>query len=649
VLSDDGTEVPASARDAVLARAARLSEAARTTLDLASLDSWRVEPDLVARAGDLDPATFDELVAVGLLRAEGPTLRFRHELARRAIESEVPPHRRGAGHEALLQALVDVDCDDNARLAYHAEAAGEPDLVRRFAPVAARRAAELGAHREAVAQYERALRHPPLDERELAELFDGYAEALAIVDRWPAAAGARERAIVLWHRLGDVRREGYDHRKLATVYWRLCRGAESVQSQQRAITLLEPLGADPELARAYMAHAFDVWRDDPVGGPQMLQRASDIADELGDPSLRSDVLNNVSVGKFALRTEWSPTMDEALRLGLESDDENSIARAYANGYQYFCMQYRFAEGERYWREGVRFSDEHDITTYSSCLRGRRSLALLDLGRWDEAEDVAGRVVGMQASPVNRLTSLVSVGLIRARRGLDGLEALEEAVAAGDGVDEPEWIALARTARAEAHWIAGELDAARADLRVVRVRITPVEYVEDAKLSVWEERLLGGARPASPAPGPWATWLTGDFAATAVHWDRLSCPYDAAMALADSEDETPLRDAISRFEALGAGAVARRIRQRMKDLGHRAAPIGARASTREHPMGLTRREDEVLALVCEGLTNDEIAARLVVSTRTVDHHVSAVLAKLGVGSRGAAAVRARKLGLVPATT
>ena len=78
-------------------------------------------------------------------------------------------------------------------MAYHAEAAGQPDLVRRYAPVAARCAAELGAHREAVAQYERALRFAPDDVRELAELYDGYADTLALVDRWPAAAEARQQ------------------------------------------------------------------------------------------------------------------------------------------------------------------------------------------------------------------------------------------------------------------------------------------------------------------------------------------------------------------------------------------------------------------------------------------------------------------------
>jgi DNA-binding NarL/FixJ family response regulator len=139
------------------------------------------------------------------------------------------------------------------------------------------------------------------------------------------------------------------------------------------------------------------------------------------------------------------------------------------------------------------------------------------------------------------------------------------------------------------------------------------------------------------------------AAAAVHGERRGCEYDTALALYDSDCDDHLRDAISRFESLGADAAARRTRQRMKDLGHRAVPAGARASTRQHPLGLTRREDEVLLLLCEGLTNEEIAERLVLSSRTVDHHVSAVLAKLGVGSRGAAVAQARRRGLVPATT
>ncbi len=650
VLAEPGTEVPSSARDAVLARAARLSDPARVALDLASLDDWHVDAELVAEAGRVELGTFDELVSAGLLRAEGDALRFRHQLTRRAVESVVPPHRRLAGHKALLTALTTQVCDDEARLAYHAEAAGEPDLVRRYAPAAARRAAELGAHREAVAQYERALRFIPDDPRERAELYDGYADILALVDRWPAAADARQDAIAIWQELGEVRREGHDQRKLSSVMWRLCRGPESVAALARSIEVLEPLGDDIELARGLSTVAFDHWEDDPELTGSILLRAQEMAGRLGDPALRSDVLNNYAFFQFLARRDWLPPMREALAVALESGSEGQAGRAYANAYTFFAAQYRFAEGERWWRDGIAYCDERDIATFGTCLRGHRAIALLDLGRWDEASALAERVLASEASPVNLLTSQITRSLVLARRGQPGaLEVLDPGVAEADNLGESEWIASTRLARAEIHWLEGRDDDALADVKVARSVMDRMGYLLDAQLSVWELRLLGEASPLSPCPGPWATSLAGDHAGAAVHWERLGCGYYSALCLYDSCDQVHLREAITRFETMGADAAAQRSRRKMKNLGHRAVPTGARASTRRHPLGLTRRENEVLLLLCEGLTNEEIAERLVLSTRTVDHHVSAVLGKLGVTSRGAAAAHARQTGLVPAAT
>ncbi len=86
---------------------------------------------------------------------------------------------------------------------------------------------------------------------------------------------------------------------------------------------------------------------------------------------------------------------------------------------------------------------------------------------------------------------------------------------------------------------------------------------------------------------------------------------------------------------------------MRQLGIRSIPAGPRTATRAHPLGLTRREREVLGLICAGHTNAEIAAQLFLSTKTVDHHVSAVLTKLHAPTRNAAASQAARLGLAGA--
>jgi DNA-binding NarL/FixJ family response regulator len=130
------------------------------------------------------------------------------------------------------------------------------------------------------------------------------------------------------------------------------------------------------------------------------------------------------------------------------------------------------------------------------------------------------------------------------------------------------------------------------------------------------------------------------------WDRLGCPYQAALALLDTKEETHLRESLTRLVDLGADATARLVRRIMRDLGIRSVPAGARATTKAHPHGLTAREQEILQLVSQGESNEEISRSLFISVRTVENHVSAILAKLGTDSRKGAAKEALRLGLTP---
>src|SRR6185312_2634178 len=146
------------------------------------------------------------------------------------------------------------------------------------------------------------------------------------------------------------------------------------------------------------------------------------------------------------------------------------------------------------------------------------------------------------------------------------------------------------------------------------------------------------------PCPHASMARGDWREAADGFGDEGWEYDRALMLS-MLDEDALSEAIEIARGLGAGPLTARVAGRMRELGLRV-PAGPRDSTRANPAGLTARQLEVLALLADGLTNAEIAERLVVSPRTAEHHVAAVLTKLGASSRREAAQRAAELQLLP---
>jgi len=443
-------------------------------------------------------------------------------------------------------------------------------------------------------------------------------------------------------------REGDTMRRLSRTMWRLCRGADALAAAEFALATLEPLGPSPELAWAIANLATQRMLDGEHSAAIKLARwAQSMARTLGVPEALSDALNTEGCALFAQDEEaGSGQLREALQIAISAGHQEQVGRAYANLHAYYSCLRRFAEADRWFTEGIAYCDEHDITTYSNCLRGERTSTLAMTGRWDEAAALSLQLLdNAGASPVNRINPLTSLGLVRARRAEDGAWAcLDEAARAAEASQEGPVVLAVRVARAEAYWLDGQPELARREAELADDVAGCGDAWERGAVAVWLHRCGSDRPPRGELAEPCQRQIEGYSEKAAQLWTDLGCRYEAALALGDAAEERLLREALAVFTDLGASAAARITRLKMRQLGIRSIPAGPRTATRADPLGLTQREREVLELVGAGHTNAEIAARLYISAKTVDHHVSAVLAKLGAPTRSAAASHAARLGL-----
>jgi DNA-binding CsgD family transcriptional regulator/tetratricopeptide (TPR) repeat protein len=648
-------EVPPSARDSVLARLARLPVAAHRYAEAAALMGGRIAPGLLVEVVEDDSAALDALVGSGLLVSDGSWLRYQHELARVAVEQDMAAHRRTPLHARILATLVASADRDLARLAYHAEGAEDSEAVLRFAPEAARSAADLRSHREAALQLERALRFAgdqPGPVR--ARLHDALAWELAFVDRWEPAAEEAERALALWLEADDPAARSGTELFLARVMWRLNRGRESQELTRQGWASVADLGDSPALARAHADLAYAHLNDGrDAEAIELLHEAQRLATELDLPDVLSDALNTEACALVnAEDPSWYALMRRSIEVAREHGLQNPVGRGYANMHAMLVVERRYSEATHWFREGDAYCEEHDIATYGTCLRSSQAELELGIGEWGKAETTSRQILARaHLSPANRIPALQTLGTVLGRRGdPEAMALLDGAVASVLTTGEPGWVAGTVPSRAELHWLLGDEEAALADLHVAAEVVGALDGWHRGHVATWLRRLGEQVdTDLATLPVPYRLTLAGDHEAAAQAWERLLCPWEAALARFDAGTEPSLRSALAGFEALGAEAAVRLCRRELRRLGVRSVPTGARSATREHPAGLTPRESEVLDLIVEGLRNDEIATRLVISVKTVDHHVSSVLGKLGVASRGAAATEARRLGLTAVAT
>jgi ATP/maltotriose-dependent transcriptional regulator MalT len=378
------------------------------------------------------------------------------------------------------------------------------------------------------------------------------------------------------------------------------------------------------------------------------ERAIALARELGNDEILSHALNNVGTARTrGVGDAGWVDLERSLELSLRCGIHEHVARTYTNMATVAVYTRNHRIGAHYIATGLAFCAEHELYTAEAYLHAFRARLNFERGAWTEAlEEAEGLLSQADLSIAARIPALTVVGAIRSRRGAeDALQPLDEALELALRTDEPQRVVPVAAARAEYAWLRGEHEAVREELR--RAESFGVRDQLDwrrGELAIWCWR-AGVSIDGLPAlAAPYQLQISGDAAAAATAWATLGCPYEEALALASSSDSEARKQALRIFEKLGARPMAHRLRRQLKAEGVKGLKRGANQSTRANVAGLTVREVEVLSLVTQNLSNAAIARRLFVSPKTVDHHASAILTKLGIGSRRDAAEAARRLGI-----
>ncbi len=645
-------EVPATVRDAVLARAARLSPLARSLLEVAAVIPNRIEPWLLDAVCHPAPTTLAECLTSGMLRLEKEVMSFRHELTRMALESALTSSQRQAAHLRVVRAWLahEVVPPHYARVLHHAAQAQDRALVQRFAPLAAQYAAQHGAHREAASHYATALEHAaglPLAER--ATWLEAHAYECYLTGQMATAEASRREALALWQQDARRDKEGDNLRWLSRLNWFLGRSAEAEQYAAQAVAVLESLPATAELAMAYSNMAqLRMLAADVAEAVVWGHRAIALAERYGDVVTVVHALNNIGTAELqAGDATGRATLERSLALAREHELEEHVARAYANLVSTAIVWRDYAQATRDLADGIAYTTEHDLDAWVNYLRAWQARALLETGHWDAAAREANAVLSHPlVAPISKLPALVVLGQIRMRRDdPGGWPLLEEAHAMAQRTGELQRIAPVAAARAEVAWLQHQLDRCQQAVRPAFALAVERPNPWDLGLMaywLWRADALPVVVPAIASP--FAQQIAGDWQGAAQSWAQLGCPYEHALALADG-DAPAQRQALALLEGLDARPAADLVRQRLRAQGARQIPRGPRATTQQNPLGLTNRQLEVLVLLASGLPNATIARRLSTATKTIDHHVSAILLKLGVQSRAEAIAKAYQMGII----
>lgn len=653
ILASYSPGIPDKIKDAVLAVFHSKEEHTQQLWELLSILPSRIEFSVAGQIENEFPNGIDDCIRSGVIVNKKDYLSFKHELYRIAIEESLSVYRRKALHSKMLKLLLanSTTSSDSNALLHHARFADDKELIVRLAPQAAKEAAALGAHIEASSLYAIAIEHTELTASNLAELYEYHAYECYLTNQIKAAIASQQHAVEIWKEKKNPLRIGDTLRFLSRILWfqGQCDAVDELALE--SVKYLENGFPTRERALSYSnLSQLNMLSDDLDKTLDWGNKAIDLATRLNDQEVLSHALNNVG----AVLMKFPPTEKEgeekllhSLSIALENKWHEHAARAYTNLSTMSVLSMQFEKARKYFDEGITYCEERDLNSWTNYMLSEKVGLLLQTGKWPEAEEIANTLYNNPFNPsIVHIGAIVTLARVKIRRGQfdEAKSLINQGKPMAKLTGEAHRIIPLLTAHLELCWLSNEVipldEIELAESKYFPVKNNNWHYTE---LNYWKQK-CGLPVDDSDFNEPAALEIKGNWKSAAEAWQKFNCSYSFAISFSQGDEEHQ-KIALSIFDELGATATRDFLKSKMKTQGIKNIPRGLRESTKNNPSQLTNRQIDVLQLLKEGLQNAEIADRLFISAKTVDHHISAILSKLGTNTRAKAVSEAKRLKII----
>ena len=653
ILAGYSTGIPENIKDAILSVYNRQTEKTKEIWELLSVIPAGIHVKYIEKWDPSHMPGIDRSLESKMLILEKGQLFFKHELYRRTIETSLSPLKRLALNKKMLDLFREdfEKAGEIERIIHHAKNANEYDLVVHYAPIAGERAASLGAHREACRLYLSAIEYYQETNKDLLlELYEPYAYECYLTNRISEAIIYTTRAMHIWKEKKDIEKTGNSLRLLSRLWWFAGNRKNASAYATQAVETLDDQPASPAKAMACsnMSQLYMLSKES-AKSIHWGEKAIEMARKLDNNEILSHALNNVGTVQMTdtgTRQKGIELLGQSLNIALSNGLHEHAARAYTNLCSNGIASKDYAFSKKILNEGIHYCQEHDLDSWSFYMLSWKARLLLETGQWKEACSIAENMLKNEGHPaVIRISVLAVMATLKMRKGdMDTIPLLEEATAMAFEAMELQRIVPALVACLEYEWISGQQFVAQSSIDTTVGLITQSDdFIEASEFAFW---LYKARQQEIPLKKIYTGYEYGSESTlkAATLWKEAGCPYQCALALFGGNDENK-REAIGMVLELGATAVYEKMKMEMRGEGIKNIPRGARKTTRANAASLTGRELDILQLLKEGLQNKEIASRLFISAKTVDHHISSIFFKLDVNTRSKAVQEAVRIGIL----